>query len=55
MLTGFSASDPLYLLSLALIFAFCTLAPYGKLYLDPLSTGVNLSVIFLNHHQEQLR
>lgn len=42
---------PLYFVSLILIVVFVMASGYGKLYLDPLSVFINLSVIPLNWYQ----
>lgn len=41
---------PLYLVSLVLIYLFVALTGYGRLYLDPRSMFVNLTVFLLNLH-----
>ncbi|MFP5391397.1 MAG: acyltransferase family protein [Gammaproteobacteria bacterium] len=41
---------PLYALSLVLILAFTLGAPYGKMYLDPKSILVNLTIVWGNVH-----
>jgi peptidoglycan/LPS O-acetylase OafA/YrhL len=41
---------PLYIASLLLILGFTAVTGYGKLYLDPASTVVNLTVFWLNAH-----